>query len=246
MEAVYVIWLRDLTRFYRDKPQFWSTAFRSVLWLFFLGYGLQGAFRSVEGLPYTQFMLPGIAAMSVLFTSIQSTITIVWDREFGFMKEMLAAPVTRASIVLGKAAGGTTIAVLEACLVLAFSPIIGLSFPWVNIFPALTVLILLGVGFCSVGIYIASRMKTFEGFGAIINFLVLPVFFLSGALYPIDNLSGFIGVLVRFNPMSYGVDALRHFLLGLGHFPLIMSFAVLSVFTAAAFLCAVYSFYSVE
>lgn len=246
LEALYLVWLRDLKRFVRDRAQLAGTTFRSLLWLVFLGFGLQGSFQPVGGWQYTQFVLPGIMAMAVLFTSIQSTITIIWDREFGFMKEMLAAPISRLSIVLGKALSGATLGGLEAAVVLAVAPLFGLRLGLDNALPALGILALLGLGFAGLGIAIASKLRTFEGFGAIMNFLVLPVFFLSGALYPLDRLPEVLLDLVRFNPMSYGVDWLRRVLLGVGHFEPARCLAVLVIFAAATLGYAVHSFYSIE
>ena len=246
LQAVYLVWFRDLKRFWRDKPQLAGTTFRSVLWLVFLGFGIQGGYPPVQGYRYTQFVLPGIMGMAVLFTSIQSTITIIWDREFGFMKEMLVAPISRFSIVAGKALSGTTLGLFEAGIVLALAPLFGLPVSPGAALRAGGVLFLMGLGFSGLGIAIASRLRTFEGFGAIMNFLVLPVFFLSGALYPVDRLPGPLLFLVELNPMSYAVDWLRLVLLGLARFGTGHSFSVLGFFALVTMSSAVRSFYVLD
>lgn len=245
-EPIFLIWQRDIKRFWRDKPQLVGATFRSILWLVFLGFGIQGSFTPVSGYRYTQFVLPGIMGMAVLFTSIQSTITIIWDREFGFMKEMLVAPISRFSIVMGKALSGATLGFLEAGVVMALSPFFGLALtPWAAA-RALGVLGLMGLGFSGLGITIASKLRTFEGFGAIMNFLVLPVFFLSGALYPIDRLPPPMLVLVQLNPMSYAVDLLRQVLLGIGRLDPALCLAVLAAFAVGSLSAAVGSFRSLD
>lgn len=246
LEAVYLVWLRDLKRFWRDKPQLAGTTFRSVLWLVFLGLGIQANFPPVEGYRYTQYVLPGIMGMAVLFTTIQSTITIIWDREFGFMKEMLVAPISRFSIVMGKALSGTTLGLLEAGVVMALAPLFGLGLSFEAVFRSATFLALMGLGFSGLGITIASQLKTFEGFGAIMNFLVLPVFFLSGALYPLDRLPPALLFLVQINPMSYAVDGVRRAMLGLGRFDPALGLVLLGLFALATLGSAVRSFYALD
>ncbi len=246
-QAVYVIWLRDMTRFRRDRSQILVSSIRPITWLFFMGYGLSPSFKSSTGSGgYTQFVLPGIVMMAVLFTAIQSAIGIIWDREFGFLKEMLVAPISRTSIVVGKAIGGMTLSVIQGTIVLLMAPLFHLhisAFGWVVSF---LIMAATSFGLSSLGITIASRMRSFEGFGAIMNFIVMPLFLLSGALFPLKGLPMWLYGLVRLNPLTYGVDLLRGSLLGLNQFPSALSWSVLLIFSLVMIAAAVWQFNQTE
>jgi ABC-2 type transport system permease protein len=241
-QAVYVIWLREMKRFFRDRSQIIIGCVRPITWLFFMGYGLGASVRHPQGANYTQFMLPGILIMTLLFTAIQSSISIIWDREFGFLKEMLVAPISRTSIVLGKACGGATLSVIEALIVMILGPMIGVHFGFVQVIVGIGEMILIGFSLSALGITIASRMKSFEGFGAVMNFIVMPLFLLSGALFPLEGLPFWLSVLVRLNPLSYGVDLLRGTLLHLNHNGASLNLTVISVFTVLMISSAVWQF----
>jgi len=228
LNAVYIIWLREMKRFFRDRSQILIGCVRPVTWLFFMGYGLSPSVHNTRGPGYVSFVLPGIIVMAVLFTSIQSSISIIWDREFGFLKEMLVAPISRTSIVVGKACGGTTLSIIEGTIVLLLGPLVGVKLPAVEVILCLLIMAGLSFGISAMGITIASRMKSFEGFGAIMNFVVMPLFLLSGALFPLQGLPPWLGVLVRLNPLSYGVDLLRGRLLKMQQYPTLLSLCVLS------------------
>jgi ABC-2 type transport system permease protein len=242
LQAIYIIWLREMTRFFRDKSQIIVGSVRPITWLFFMGFGLGPSFRSPHGAGYAQFVLPGITMMAVLFTAIQSAIGIIWDREFGFLKEMLVAPIPRTAIVLGKALGGTTLAVIEGLIVLILAPAIGVHLGLHQFVSCLAVMILVAFALSTLGITIASRMRSFEGFGAIMNFLVMPLFLLSGALFPLQGLPRWLGILVHLNPLTYGVDLMRGSLLGERHFMIGTSLAVLAGFTLLMTAGAVWQF----
>lgn len=217
MTTIYIVWLRDLRRYFRERSQIMTGIFRPMLWLFVLGLGLRPALKTVEGVDYIKFIFPGMVAMSLLFAAMLSAISIIWDREFGVLKEMLVAPVPRTSIVIGKCFSGATIATMQGCTVLLFSPFLHVPITLIGL--VLTVIWMFVVSFSltSLGILIASRMTSFEGFGAIANFVVMPMFLLSGAMFPIMGLPGWLMLLVRINPVSYGVDLLRGILINHHH-----------------------------
>jgi ABC-2 type transport system permease protein len=213
--GVYVIWLRDLKRFWRDTPRRIGAFFQPILYLFLLGTGMQSAFKAFGGgdVKYVLFMFPGILGMTVLFTSVFSAISIVWDRQFGFLKEVLVSPIPRSSVAVGKVVGGATTALFQGAilLVLAFLPMFfGFSLnTLVKVLELIPVIALLAIGMTSLGVVVAARMRSFEGFPIVMNFVMMPMFFLSGAMFPLQGLPGWMTFLTRINPLTYGVDALR-------------------------------------
>ncbi len=240
-DAIRMIWMRDIIRHFRDKVRLLGSITRPVLWLLILGTGLRAAFN-VHGIVYTHFIFPGIIAMNLIFAAMQSTISIIWDREFGFLREILVAPIPRASIVLGKALSGSTVAFIEGLFVLLFAPVIKISIPFVNLLMLLPLMFLIAFACTSFGIVIAARMTSFEGFGVISNFVIMPMFFLSGAMFPIDNLPHWINFIVRLNPLTYGVDFLRWIILGISTFPLYIDFLSLAAFSFAMLCISVFEF----
>lgn len=162
------------------------------------------------GLSYMQFIFPGILGMTILFSSIFSSISIIWDKEFGFMKEILVAPVSRFSIVIGKAASGTLISVIQAAIILGLFPLLGIRLGVVAIVEIIVLSMLLSFCMSALGIVIASFYESFESFSVIINFIVMPMFFLSGAMYPVKRLPDILRIAARLNPFTYGIDALKH------------------------------------
>lgn len=215
LRAIYTIWYRDLIRFLRERNRIIGMIGQPLMYLLIVGQGISAAmgFRGVPAdLPvnYVQFMFPGILGMSVLFTSMFAGVSIIWDREFGFLKEVLVAPVPRWATALGKALGGGTVAIIQATILLLLAPFIKVSLSlWVAI-QLLSTLFLISLGFTFLGIAVASRMDTLEGFQMIMNFLVMPLFFLSGAIFPMYNVPGWMNFLMSINPLTYGVDALRN------------------------------------
>ncbi len=213
LRPIYVICIREFKKFFREKSRLLGTLARPVLWLFVVGNGMGALIRPQAGLSYLQFIFPGMIGMTILFASIFSSISIVWDREFGFMKEMLVAPISRLSIVIGKAVSGTLISAAQAVIILILIPFLGIDigamqFIWVT-------LIALLVSFCitSIGILIAARLTSFDGFNVIMNFLVMPMFFLSGAMYPVSSMPDALRWISHINPLTYGIDAFKHILL---------------------------------
>jgi ABC-2 type transport system permease protein len=228
-ELVYALFRRDIVKFLRDRSTLAASLTRPLLWIVGVGFGLRSAFRQgVSGLDFVSFLVPGIATMSVLFTSMFAAISIVWDREFGFLKELLVAPVPRSSIVLAKMLAASALALLEVSIVLVLAPVFGAQLRLTGALLALPLLGAFGMAVNALGILIASRMKSFEGFGGIVNFLIQPIFFFSGAIYPIEGLPKALYIIVRLNPMSYAVDATRGLTLGVHHFPLALDVSVVA------------------
>jgi len=209
--GTYIIWLRDLKRFWRDRMRRIGAFIQPLIYLFLLGTGLEAAFTVFGSgqTDYVAFMYPGIVAMTILFTAMFSAISIIWDREFGFLKEMMVAPIPRTSVVLGKVTGGGTTAFLQGIILLLFMPLVGIPYSLERILLMLVFMLVLSMGLTSMGVLIASRMRSFEGFPIVMNFILLPMFFLSGAMFPLQNLPGWMEVLTKINPLTYGVDALR-------------------------------------
>ncbi len=215
LTGVYIVWLRDFKRFWRDTPRRLGAFVQPLVYLFLLGTGLQAAFKvfGAGETKYVTFMFPGILGMTVLFTSVFSSISILWDRQFGFLKEILVSPVPRSSVALGKVFGGATTAVLQGMvlLVLMFLPSI-FGFHWETLWKALLLIplmILLALAMTSVGVAIGARLKSFEAFPVLMNFFLMPLFFLSGAMFPLQGLPSWMDFLTKINPLSYGVDMLR-------------------------------------
>ncbi|MCG8401255.1 MAG: ABC transporter permease [Firmicutes bacterium] len=242
IRAVYTIWLRDVIRFFRERTRIAAMLGQPLLYLLVVGNGLAATLimpGAPEGFNYVHFMFPGIIGMSVLFTSIYSAISIVWDREFGFLKEVLVAPVPRWSVAVGKAMGGTTASLVQCAVLLLLAPLIGIPLTFSTVLKLAGVLFLLAFALTSLGIAIASRIDTMEGFQIVMNFLIMPLFFLSGAMFPLHGVPGWMEVLMRLNPLTYGVDALRNIIYtdmpGAGHmvqFTLAQDLLVVAVMAA--------------
>jgi len=232
--AVYAVLLREFRRFYRDRSTLIGSMARPLIWFFVIGGGI-GAATELEGVgvDYYTFIAPGIVGMTVLFTSLFSGVSVIWDREFGFLKEMLVAPVSRMSIVIGKALGGAAASLLQSGVIIAFAYAVGVQFTTASLLSMLPLVVVMSVGFTAMGLTIASFMDTMEGFNVIMNFIVMPMFLLSGALFPISATSGVMSALVRVNPMTYGVDALRYAAIGVSSAGPALSMSVMLAFTAA-------------
>jgi ABC-2 type transport system permease protein len=235
LEVIYALWRRDMVKFLRDRRNLITSMTRPFLWLLAFGFGLRGSVRLPGmGGDFVSFLVPGIAAMTVLFSSMFAAISIVWEREFGFLKELLVAPVPRSAIVAAKLLSASTTALIEAMLMLALSPLIGARFSVAGAVASLPLLAVFGMSVNGLGITVAARMKSFEGFGSVVNFVIQPIFFLSGALYPITGLPRGLRAVVLVNPMSYVVDAVRGLCVGHHSFPLAVSAAV-AVVSAVVF-----------
>ena len=247
MHVIYVLWLRQLKRYFRSKARIIGALGQPLLFLFALGFGFGPVFeRAGEG-DYVQFLVPGIIAMSILFTSMFNGIEIIWDRQFGFLKETLVAPVSRVTIMLGRTLGGASVGIIQGLIILGISLLVGFQIGSPAGLPAaLLFMVLIATLFTALGTAIASVLEDMHGFQLIMNFLVMPLFFLSGALFPIHNLPAAVGMLVRLNPLSYGVDGLRGALLGVYQIGFLTNFIVLAL--CMLFLVAVgaYLFSKIE
>jgi ABC-2 type transport system permease protein len=237
-----MVWLRDTIRYFREKSQLYGSVARPLLWLFILGMGLRGSFKLTGDMSYTQFIFPGIVAMTVIFTSIQSAITIIWDREFGFLKEILVAPVPRTSVTIGKCLSGTTLSLIQAGIILLLSPLVHVRIHLLNILPLVLVVTITSFALTGVGVLIAARMTSFQGFGTIMNFVIMPMWFLSGAMFPPENLPDWLNVLVRINPLTYGVDLIRRLVLGIGYYSALFDLIFLIIFGLVIVVIAVQAF----
>jgi ABC-2 type transport system permease protein len=232
MRVLYILWLRQVKKYFRSRSRIIGALGQPVLYLFALGYGLGSVFQKAGNGNYIQFLVPGIIAQSILFTSIFSGIEIIWDKQFGFLKETLVAPVPRWKILLGRTLGGATVATLQGLLVLVLSFIFKFRPTEWSLTPvAILAMLLLSTLFTLLGTAIASVVDDMQGFQLIMNFLVMPLYFLSGALYPLNNLPKFLSVVTSIDPMTYGVDLLRGTLISLNHFSLTLDLSVLAVIT---------------
>lgn len=216
LRAIAIIWYRDVLRFWRDKTRIVGSFGLPILFLFIFGNGLQASMGGLlQGVPETaqidflMFIFPGIVGMNVLMAGMFSGISIVWDREFGFLKEILVAPVSRTSIALGKALGGATNSMVQGLLMLIFAPLVGIALSIELLLKLIPLLFLVAFSMTSLGVAIAARMKSMEGFQVIMQFVTMPLIFISGALFPLRGLPSWMDFLVRINPITYAIDPLR-------------------------------------
>ena len=210
--AIYVIVARELKKFVRERSRLFSTIARPLLWLFIVGAGISSLVRPDTGVPYIQFIFPGILGMTILFSSMFSSISIIWDKEFGFMKEILVAPVSRLSIVIGKALSGTVVSSIQAAIILALFPFVGFRLDVFQIVGVLLVCTFLSFSISAFGIVLATFYESYESFSVIMNFIIMPMFFLSGAMYPVKLLPEILQIVSKVNPLTYGIDAVKHIL----------------------------------
>ncbi|MBI4021347.1 MAG: ABC transporter permease [Candidatus Aenigmarchaeota archaeon] len=247
MGTIDTIWLREMKRFVRARSRIVGNLSMPFVWLVIMGFGLSSSF-TLPGVPfsYLEFFAPGIIGMTLLFTSIFAGISVIWEKQFGFLKEILVAPASRTAIAVGKMAGSVTVAMINGLLLFAIAllmgalPLAGLSAAGVA--AALVCMALISAFFVSVGLILASRLDNMEGFQMIMSFLVMPTFFLSGAFFPLATAPGWMQALAFVNPLRYGVDGLRGSLLGVAELPLVVDLAVLAGAAVAATLVAGYAF----
>lgn len=229
MDTIYILWLRQLKRYFRSKSRIVGALGQPLLFLFALGYGFGPVFKRAGQGDYLQFLVPGIIAMSILFTSMFNGIEIVWDRQFGFLKETLVAPTSRFYIMIGRTLGGATIALLQGLIVLAISAVAGFTvYNAIGVVIAIGFMLLIALLFTALGTAIASVLEDMQGFQLIMNFMIQPIFFLSGALFPLAGLPQALKYITSINPLSYGVDSLRGSLVNMAHFGLGLDFVVIA------------------
>ena len=237
MGVIYVLWLRQIKRYFRSRARIIGSLGQPLLFLLALGFGFGPIFQRAGQGNYIQFLAPGVIAMTVLFSGIFNGIELIWDRQFGFLKETLVAPVPRVTIMIGRTLGGATTSVMQglivaiACVIVGFRPNSVMA-----VGGGLVFMTLIAVMFTALGTAIASVLSDFQGFQMIMNFLVMPIFFLSGALFPLMGLPRALDLIARIDPLSYGVDGLRGSMTGMSHFGLPTDLAVLSALTVALLL----------
>jgi len=255
LRSVYIIWYRDILRFWHDKMRVMGSITFPLLFLFIFGSGLSAS-MGLNNTPidYIDFMFPGIIGMTVLTSSLMAGTSLVWDKEFGFLKEVLVAPVSRASVATGKVLGSATIALIPGLIIMIFAPIIGVSFSILTVLKLLPLMFLLAIALSSLGILLATRMKSMEAFQMIMQLLMMPMIFLSGVFFPLQGLPPWLNFLTKINPASYGVAPIREVVLGkdisgplginlFGHaMTLWENVAIVAVFGVVMIILAMWSF----
>ena len=255
LRGVYTIWYRDILRFWHDKIRMMGSITLPLLFLFVFGSGLSSRMGSLgPGVDFTQFMFPGIIGMTVLMNSFTAGISVVWDREFGFLKEVLVAPISRASVAVGKTLGAATIALFQGTIILLLAPVIGISLSVGTILALLPLMFLLSAAMGSMGILLATRIRSMEAFQGVMQMLMFPMLFLSGVFFPVEGLPAWMNILVKLNPATYGITPIRQVMLGtstdspftislLGHtMSLWDNIMVLAAFGVITILLAIWSF----
>jgi ABC-2 type transport system permease protein len=236
LQTIYVMWLREMKRFLRAKSRLIGTLAMPFFFLLAMGSGFNSSF-SLPGAPpgvnYLNFLVPGILGMTMLFSSMSAGISVLWDKEFGFLKEIMVAPVRRSAIILGRIAGGVTTALIQGVLILILSLFLGFKIAnFSGFILALFFMLLIGIGFIGFGVAIASKMEDTQGFSLIMQFIVFPIFLLSGAFFPVANFPGWIRSIAYLDPLTYGVDGLRSSLIRFSQFPLTLDLIILLIFGA--------------
>ncbi len=233
MNAIYIIWLRQLKRYIRSKSRIIGSLGQPILFLVALGFGFGPIYERAGNGNYIEFIGPGVVAMAIVFNAMFSGIEIIWDRQFGFLKETMVAPVSRFNIMFGRTLGGATVATFQGIIVLLISMIAGFRIANLTLLPlALLVMIMIAFMFTALGTAIASQLEDMQAFPLIMNFLVMPMFFLSGSIFPLNNLPAGIDLVTKLNPLSYGVDALHYSLLSQSQFSFLTDLSILFAVTA--------------
>lgn len=246
-EVIYILWLRQIKRYFRSRSRIVGALGQPLLFMLALGFGLGPVFAKAGNGNYFQFLVPGVIAQSVLFTSIFAGIEVIWDKQFGFLKETLVAPVSRFEIMIGRTLGGATVATLQGLIVLIIATLLGfrthtlILIPFAFLFMLITALL-----FTSLGTAVASVIEDMQGFQLIMNFMVLPFFFLSGALFPLKGIPVLLRSIVSIDPLTYGVDGLRGMLVGSNQINLGIDALVLIIITAILISIGSYLFSKIQ
>lgn len=243
LEGIYTIWRRENIRFLRYKSRIVTSVITPLLWLivFGTGFGATVRFGGITG-GYQAFLFPGIIGMTVLFSSLFSGVSVITDRQYGFLKEMFVAPISRSSIVFGKALGASTTAMIQGTIILLLAFILNIHLTLLTFIATLIIMIIMSLGLVGIGLFISAFMDSMEGFNLIMNFVVMPMFFLSGALFPITGLPEWLKSAVYINPLTYGVDALRYAVLGISSIPIYVDMIVIIVFATVMIVSSAYAF----
>jgi len=255
LRGVYTLWYRDILIFGRDRVHIISSITLPLLFVFVFGIGLSARMGDLApGINFTQFLFPGIIGMTILMSSFTAGVSVVWDREVGFLREVLIAPISRASVAMGKTLGTATIAVIQGIIILLFAPLVDISVSAWTVLVLLPLMLLLAISMSSLGILLATRIKSLEAFHGLMSLLMFPMVFLSGVFFPLQGLPAWMDILVKLNPVTYGIAPIRQVILGaspdslfsislLGHtMSLWEDVAVLALFAAAMILLAMWSF----
>src|SRR5438105_4522046 len=247
MAVVFALWLREVKRYLRSRPQVLASLGQPLMYLLVLGFGLGPVFEKAGQGDYLQFVAPGVVGMTILFSSIFSGVGLLWDRQFGFLKETLVAPVPRVQVMAGRTLGGATTATIQGTLVLAVCLVAGFRpHDWGGVFLGFLFMALIAVVFAALGTVIGSALRDMQGFQLVMNFLVMPIFFLSGALYPLSNLPAALAVATRIDPLTYGVDGVRAALIGVTHFGIAADLIVLAAVAAVLLGAGAWRFSKIE
>jgi ABC-2 type transport system permease protein len=250
IDAIYTIWLREMKKFVRSKSRIVGNIAMPFFFLAFIGTGLNSAFTltgEVAGVSYFDFLAPGVIAMTLLFSSMFAGISVLWDRQFGFLKEILVAPIRRVSIVTGKVLAGVTTGIIQALLILGISILMGVRISSIaGVLFSFVFIILISMSFVSLGIALASRIQDHQGFQMIMNFLIMPIWLLSGAFFPLGSLPPWLLALSYIDPLTYGVDGLRAALIGVSQIPWFIDIGVLAAFSGSMIILSSYLFSKTE
>ncbi len=247
MSTIYILWLRQIKRYLRSKSRIIGSLGQPLLFFIAFGFGFGPIFQKAGGGNYIEFLAPGIIIMSILFTAVFSGIEMIWDRQFGFLKETFVAPVPRYQIVIGRILGGATVAMLQGLIVLVLVFVAGFRVSNFLALPlALLIMFLTALLFTAIGTAIASFMEDMHGFQLVINFLIMPIFFLSGAMFPLSGLPKALTVVASLDPLSYGVDGLRGALTNAAHFGLSFDLFILAAACAVMLSFATYLFSKIK
>lgn len=241
LEGIYAVWLREAKIYVREKERLISAIISPLLWIFAFGAGL-GSTVNIEGYNYQVFIYPGIMVMTVLFTSLFYGIYIIWDRKLDFLKEVLVAPVSRASVFAGKMLGGATDAMVQALFLLVIGLFIEIPLTTLVIIESAFMLLLISIAMVSIGLVIGANLKSPEGFNLVIGFVMWPMFFFSGALFPVKDLPQWLTSVTYLNPLTYGVDALRGIILNINHFSIYLDAGIVLLFSLIMMGLGVLSF----
>jgi ABC-2 type transport system permease protein len=243
LRKIYGLWYREVLRYWREKSRIFSSLILPVLWLLVFGSGMRGmALSGTQS--YQTYIFPGIIGMTLLFTSVFSGISVIWDREFGFFKEIMVAPVSRTSIVIGKALGSSTSALIQGSILLPLSFLVGIHMSPISFAILIPTMILISIGLVCIGLLIASLITSMEGFNFIMSLVIMPIFFTSGALFPLTSAPGWLRDFSYVNPLTYGVDVLRWGTFGgtASLLPIYAEFLILALFATAMIVACSYTF----
>jgi ABC-2 type transport system permease protein len=258
--GLYGLWLREVKRAFRDRGQLIGGISRPILWVVILGIGLNPYFRGevfgkvnfVVPFTYLQFIFPAVIALNILFTSVQSAVSVIWDREFGFLREVLVSPLSRGTILLGKVLGGATVAVMHGCLVLLLAKFADVNLTWIKVLEALGLMSMLAFALTSLGVVIANHIRSFQGFGIFSNAVILPLYFTSSSVFPLDPALSqaqtrvvypeWLVTMVEWNPLTYAIDALRGALIGFNQFDPRLGIIIMGVSGVVLFAVALFEF----